>query len=735
MAENHSRFIIILIIMIVIFSAIALYFAPSKTMVGGAKRVSSEPQVISEPIASESIFLNNEVNLDNQIIIYEHGEYVTPDGKFIPFFEEKVFVESYGAIPVKLRGNLPLGVSLKQLEGFHDTGQNVIKVDVTQTVSLEASSAPAEAITGSAVYNPQTPFNRRNIRIAIISPFNDDYPLPQNYADFILPILAKAKQFYLDNSDRQTIIEFDLYPVAIAWWDPYYSLDAYSVIKEADPVIDYSQYTLVMFVYKAINQQSGSPAGGWASLAMDANDNPYYYKTGDGLLPSAVASYFSDFTNQDWFYHELVVIHEIGHILSFWNPDVSKAYYGGPVPHAAGPYFLGDDPMHCRQNGDSIFCEPYGYGDATDVMGTMPGSFHYHQRAFFMGLSPVSKVQKVTSSGNYRVCEVEREVASCPQELLIMNPVGNNLAIELRSNTGPETFFQCSNEYFDGVFVRVVDREEGGGLGPYFYKPTVLGGDVILPYDFAIEPSCSSVVLRKYPVKVGGVMSTPLADIEVLSMRHVNDELTFPRMADVKITMKAVQCVPSPPEALLTYVDDQRFSGSEITLYSDTLQPTMPFIPRLTVTNMDVCNTGKESFQITTTVPSIQATKSILSPDLPPLKSQNHDLPIPEALKGKCGRFPFTTTVAKVSNPSHKFSISNTFRLIGQNCPCEDSDNGLNYYEVGTATDYTGDKQDYCANMGAVWEYFCSRNIAEVQKQYYKCQYGRKECSKGACKV
>ena len=600
----------------------------------------------SFPQEFENLF-PDKINLANYPIMFAHGEEVdSENGKVKRSLYRYAAIIDNKEIDIVVIGDIKEGSQLWNAEGYLYDDEIYIKIDKISSQQIQVQSSGVrknsiDTITGYQVYSPPTPpFNQRAMNVGILLPYYSAVPLPVNYQTFLQPILNNVKQYFLDNSENQTLLNFTINPF---FFDYSSGFNILAMITAGDPYVDYSLYDFVMIVLQ--NQWC---CYGWASMTFSGN-TPYYYQTNDGPLASAVPLVGTNFSIPDFTRtNEYIIEHEIGHELSFWNPQVNPIYYFGYVPHAAGLY-----GSSCYQFANIIICQPDEYGDKIDVMGTGRGSFHYHQRAFFMGLSPVSKVQSVTGSGISNLCDIHHNPpAGCPQELLIQNPIGNNLALELRTNSGPDAYYGCPPSFFDGVFVRVVDREEPGGLNNTLFRKTGYSGDVIIPNSYS-STNCANFTLLNYAIPVGQVMHSQLGDIFVQSITNLP---SGGKQATVNINYIQPQCIQAPPtgDAFPTTIN----------LYNNPLIPSDFNIPQVLVENNNICNTGSEVFSITTQVPTLPgATVTINTPPLNSIESDYFNFPIPSALLNLVGLYPYLVTVSKLSNPAHSFSDTGNFTL------------------------------------------------------------------------
>jgi len=602
------------------------------------------------------------VVLNSDQIIAMHGEKAT-DGIISEIFYQYFVSVGSSLYELFIVGNVGSIASFDGREAYLYNNEAYVKIDQTDVeVNAKISSKlekqkTRSLITGHQIYNPPTAFNQHQFDVAVLVPYNSTYPLPSNYQAFLQPILNNVKQYFLDNSDNQTWMNFTVYPVF------YPNLNVYSVfppniVNAGDPIINYALYDFATIILPYQYCCNGA-ASMWIT-----SSGPQYLNTNDGPIPWAFAIIWSNFIPEPYRTNELFIEHEIGHILTFWHPQITSSVFNGYVPHARGILH----PSDCVNLGNIIQCAPYEYGDYLDVMGTGRGSYHYHEKAFYMGLSPVSRVQIINNPGIYNLCDLQHNPpAGCPQELLVNNPVGNNLALELRTNSGPEAFYNCPSNYFDGVLVRVSDIEQGGILNNTMFNSSAYGGDVLLPYGYSYT-NCSNfpLSLLDYFIKPGEVMQTPLGFIEVQSITNlasggkqavVNFTLSYPGY------IPPLGCYLNPPSGGFYPAPNPYVS-----LYSNTLWIIDEYSSQyfIFINNNDVCinQPNSEVFLVNTTIPGLGASATILSA---PINASNYGyatLPTPITLMNLLGLFPFTLTVSKVSDPNQNFSLTNTFNLV-----------------------------------------------------------------------
>ncbi len=524
-------------------------------------------------------------------------------------------------------------------------------------------------ITGYPIYSPSSPFNYGLINVAALIPYNTIYPLPSNYQSYLQSMFSNVNQYFLDNSDNNAVLNFTTYGVFDSTFNPgtYYT-NAFNLISLADPMVNYSQYK---FVLKVIPKTYDTIPGGSAGMTISFTGMPVYITTNDGPLASADPQVFINFNAPSTYnnYAMKVFKHEIGHTLTFWHPQFRSFFNGGLVPHASGVGV-------CNFVNPINICTVLDYEDRLDTMGWGLGSYQYHIRSYFMGLSPVSRVQTITNPGTYNLCDIEHTPPSgCPQEILMENIVGNNLALELRTNSGPESVYSCPG-YFNGVIVRVTDREEGGGLNNTIYGPNNIinlsgfiiyqqgGGDVIIPYSLSTS-NCGGYPITSIPnfvIPPGQTMNTPLGPITVQS---INNLPGGGKQATVNINFIQPQCIFAAPSGSVN-------PNTQLLIYSNTLWSVNNIIYKVRITNNDVCITSSEIFTVKTDVfglptPTTSASITVLSPPINSTNTRDVNFPVPTGLIGLNGIFPFKLTVAKQSNPLHNFTINGTISLIQYN--------------------------------------------------------------------
>ncbi len=554
---------------------------------------------------------------------------------------------------VKVFGEISSSHSLSD-NGLLYNGQ--IYLRVVENKENEQENSP---ITGHQIYNPTTPFNAHPFNIAVILPYSASIPLPANYLSYLSPILQNVQQYYSNISDGQTLFNFTLYPI------PYSASvtpsDIPAIIAAGDPFIDYSSVDMAMVI------QYHSYYSGFATATFVGN-TPYYFNTNEGPVPSAVPVVFMNFVSPSGIIAEMIIEHEIGHVLSFWNPQVNPNVLHGMVPHANGLF-----PFSCTPSSTGSICNAVWYGDILSVMGFGEGSFSYHQRSYFMGISPTSDIQTITGSGTHTLCDINHpSPVGCPRQLTIDNPFGIDIALELRTNSGPEALFSCPNSFFDGVLVRAVNLEQGGTFGNTVFSvwniPFFQVGEVILPYSYS-QTLCPNYVsipginpypgIFDYPVPVGGVMNSQLGDITVNSITSLP---SGGKQASITFNNNPL-CVASIPSISISphsYNDIYNvLVGNKFILVNNVGSP------QVTVMNNDLCNSGPGTFVVTTTgTIGGQSFSSSLTVQLTPQQSTTIDIPLPSSLSGITGQVAITVSISKVSNPTHSASAQGTLNLL-----------------------------------------------------------------------
>ncbi len=515
-----------------------------------------------------------------------------------------------------------------------------VKLD---TPRMQQSPQPPQmpssnAITGYQVYQPPTPnFNQRPRNVAVLLPYTTTSPLPQNYQQILTPKLADVRDYFLAASESTARFSFTLYPVQVSD-EIFNDVNIVEIIRLADPTVNYANYDFVSII------EARNYFGGYAHMWVD-NGMPYYFQTKDGPLAAAFPVIIADYRNTDPdTITEYSVEHEIGHILNFWNPQFNARYFWGYVPHAAG--FAGI----CRSNINQVICSGDEYDDRIDVMGRGRGLFAQHSAVYRMGLRSVSTVQTVQASGTYALCDINHNPPSnCPQELLIANPNGVNLALELRTPTGPDSFYiryGCSQQLFEGVFARAVDREEGGSLnGLVFNIFGWFAGDVLLPYAYSTALCPSSFpypmyFMRDYPIPIGQSMQTTLGSISVLSLNIIPNG---GKQATVQIDYSPAPCV-SNPSTVTSYPPHQPI------LYTDNLWPVHQERYQLGIANGDHCRISS-IYTLNTDVTVGSNTHSAATTVSVPfsVSREDVDVPFPSSLLGIIGSYPYRTTVTEQS--------------------------------------------------------------------------------------
>ena len=510
--------------------------------------------------------------------------------------------------------------------------------------SLEGSID--ESITGYPIYNPSTPFNKRNLSVAVVIPYNNlTINLSSNYQQYLNPILEDVKKYYLENTENATNFNFSFYPIfnssfngnifiheLVAWADPYvnFSQTDFILIPENEPLNPgggIATYAYGSGGVNYINTNEGLIIDGYTLLQVDYNMSSYLYTSGYYLRPFA---------------------HEIGHYIVLFNPQFSAEF--GLTPHAHGL----TNPILCSASGSLTLCTPEEYGDYLDIMGLGRGHFHEHSRVYYMGLSDISKVKSVTSSGIYQLCDIYYSSPNCPQELLIQNPNGNNLALELRTEP-TQTSYGCPASYFDRVIVRATDLEEGGGLNDTFFQlqSGSVGGSVIIPYNYSYQ-LCSNQSVFDYGIPVGESMNLGLGAISILNISTSNGRKT----AKIAINYTAPPCYSNTPS----------LSVLEPPIYYSNLFSfnALSFTPKIKIKNNDLCVKMGKGFDLTMEVNisgNILKNRSIVK-IRPQQEVDLFEFPLPINLNGLQGNFSYILNLSKISNKSQSASFTGNGALL-----------------------------------------------------------------------
>ena len=647
----YSLIVVVLIFVILVFSANKLFLSPKLSEKTTVEEVNNNLLLGKKFVESDISFLNDFTSnklSDNQIV--ELKDYKI-QLEHIDILEDNGLRSLYVYYAVDEKGiKYEIIIPDKRTIDFAEKGflfKGKIYVEGKIVYDEFAESSPERSITGYQIYNPPTAFNRRNISVAVVAPYNNvTINLSSNYQQFLSTILEGVKNYYLDNSDNTTYFNFTLYPLfnssyngnffineLFSWLDPYvnFSETEFVLIANYNPVYAGGGVATYSYGYNGlnyINTNEGPIIGGYTSVNVDYNFSSYLYTSGYYVKPFA---------------------HEIGHYIALFNPQLILNF--GMTPHAHGMY----DSYDCSQSGTIQICNPYEYGDNLDVMGNGRGYFHEHSRAYYMGLNDVSQIQSVTSSGTYQLCDINSQNSNCPQQLLIQNPNGNNLALELRTEAG-HTYYGCPANYFDSILVRATDLEEGGGLNDtYFELPGYIGGgSVIIPYNYSYE-ICTNFSLLNYGVPVGHSVNLGLGDISIINITTL---VNSAKMATVSINYTVPPCYTNAPT----------LNVSQSPVYYSNLFSTTPlsYSPKIKIKNNDICNVILDSFNMTLEVfigGNILRNSSIVIIS-PQQELTLLEFPLPQALNGLQGDFNYTLTVFKTLNVSQSASFSGSGSLI-----------------------------------------------------------------------
>lgn len=373
--------------------------------------------------------------------------------------------------------------------------------------------------------------------------------------------MQDVRSYYLANSDQKFDLTYGVHELVYNG-NP---TDIFAILSAADPFVDYSQYDFPMLIIADPGAFSGM-----ASILTDPNGNPYYYPTNEPIA-SATAIVGNDLSQRS--IPNYVPKHEIGHILSFWNPKFTMQDFGTSVPHARGLSQELSSPYSCYPWGGFTQCPAFDYGNALDVMGTGTGIFSYHNASKRAGLRSLREIKNISSSGTYYVCDEQHPLSpteNCFHELLIENPNGADVSVELRTPTGPDAYNVvnngCNPAYYDGILISVVNTENSSLGFLTFNDPSSYSfrGDVLLPVNGNSSPQCP--MMKDFTFGLNQPLSTPLGTIKLTNL--VNSSMGG-KKGRVDITYQT----PPVPPSCITLTDGQ------VITQSSTICPGNYFLP------------------------------------------------------------------------------------------------------------------------------------------------------------
>jgi hypothetical protein len=394
------------------------------------------------------------------------------------------------------------------------------------------------------------PYNHATRKMIILVPYNNTGPLDPNYLSFVTTLGNTNKEYYLKNSERKLVIDFDIQAVQVSAsaYDGsgfFPNAEADEIIFESDPLIDYSKYD---FAIVAVLNDSWDSGG--AGIKYDfVTQKPGIFQTNEPIAGIMVTDYFNSSGGSPTPYQQSIFQHEIGHILTYWAPTFDYSHYLGLIPHANGIHF-----PSCALTPDAI-CYSKEYGNHFDVMGLGHGLFNQHTAVFRAGLRSASSVRTITESGIYELCSINNEATSdnCPQELLIKNLKGLDMALELRSPKSPESLLitadGCPANQLEGLIIYGANPEQGAKFGQI---KTHAFGETALSF-IEDKITCSSgKSIYQYTLLVGSYLITDLAEIQLISIMTTNPT-NGDRKARVFIQYSPPVCDTSSPGVMSTH--------------------------------------------------------------------------------------------------------------------------------------------------------------------------------------
>lgn len=394
---------------------------------------------------------------------------------------------------------------------------------------LRASFAPMET----------SPYNQKARKVIVMVPYTNEYPLPSNYASVVNELMTNSHSYFLSNSENKLDIDFDLVSVKVnpGMADPTLSyVDTIGIIQMADPQVNYTPYDFIAMAIPSINNWGGFATSYPHSFDFGTNEP----------VNGAIATTHLDFSDPQIEYSKKIFNHELGHVLSYWNPASFNApYLTKNVPHASSSSDISQG--YCQIEEDKIICFVSEYGNLYDTMGYGYGLFNHHSAVYRAGLRESSRVQKITQSGEYELCPIQENPEAgdpCAQELFIENKNGMNVGVEFRIPTGPDAYptngMGCPSSVFDGILIYATDWEEGDSFGAATYPHSGAGGDVLIQAQDTIETCSSGQGFPLFPLPVGKTFSSPGGDITLKSITFTGP-LAKPR-AHVTIDYQTDNC-------------------------------------------------------------------------------------------------------------------------------------------------------------------------------------------------
>ena len=708
------------------------------------------------------------INKEEYIVVFGHGERITDEG-IIPYDSLELVLKSD-----PLENERRFEIKFVNPDNYHTGIGSILRGDIytikdkayvvvdEQKFEKSSNGLMDTSITGYQVYSPPTPYNQLNRDFVGIIPYNANYPLPSNAVSYLQAKLNNnVVPFFQANSEGTATYTFTLYPILVPNFNPQ-TFSEGAVIAAADPYIDYSQYDLAIIFSQdtCCSGQVGIGVFGSGSFASLA-----YYPTNEPLLRTVPTVWFDSSNPDTGQLTEFVSKHEISHALPVFSPSyLNNIFFNHAfrvLPHARGflPGVLGGGAWPCPANGPTFLCTPHEYGDRFDVMGSGQGLFSHHRAVYDLGFRNTASVQSISNSGTYSLCSTNHPPpANCPQELLIQNPNGANLAVELIGTPlGPEySLYQNCQNFFDSLVLRVTDLEQGGGLGNLVYKYSggTYSGDVIYPA--STSPSNCNLPtifgfgsLIDFPLHMGQTITTPIGTITFQGLTNT----ATGKQATISLSYTSPTCLTGPP--IIELIPSTNFQ-----IYQQTLWPVQAGVnPVISVYSGSACAT--DTITLTTQVNVLGQIHSISSVvSVPSSNSFNanwniyRNLAFPSSLSTVSpGTYPLTVTATPASNPTQTTTITDQVSImplpspleihaIVQTNTCTDNDPipfnlqnlGANFLSSNGAVvspnpqipglPQTFPVADVCANYGQATDVVCSSNIPNVPPNYGGLLFG-----------
>ncbi len=611
------------------------------------------------------------LNLDNYNVRITHGEKII-DGKLerietkFELIDTTVPLTEQEALEINFvnERNYPVSPASIFNSEVYKVDNQVYAVITEPTISPDSDNVESltttgkSILTGYQVYSPPVPFNQVNRNFAVIVPYNNNFPLPTNAVSYLNAKFPYVSSYFQANSEGTATYTFTIYPINVPNYDPqnYVSID--HIIAVADPSINYTQYDFAL-----IHIPTNNCCSGYALINYDSTGVAYFTNTNEPLRAVVAVTNFDPSYPDPNRFTEFVTQHEMGHSLTAFNPIVNFNYFAGYLPHAQG-----HDPFNypCSANGPVNVCTPWEYGDQLDVMGTGSGLFSHHRAVHDLGFRNPSSVQSVSASGTYNLCSTNHPApANCPQEILIQNPNGANLALELIATPlGPEySLYQNCQNFFDSIVLRVTDLEQGGGLGNNLYNSNLYGGDVIYPVSNVVSACTSplySSTMIDFPLHQGQSVTTPVGTINFQTLTTT----ATGKQATISLNYNVPACATGPP------IVNFGLQGGPFQVYQQNLWAINFWSGGggVQIRSSSTC-TAPDTATMTTQV-NVAGTIHTNTQNIPLPQGilTNYGLNLPTSLIGApVGIYPLTITVTPTSAPTQTTIVNGQVELVAYN--------------------------------------------------------------------